>query len=463
VTAGGAHGDAVRRTGRRFALWLSLICAVGLGVRIAFVLLLRQPHMPFPGDSFIYSASANLVADGKGFVEPFSGLLTRHTVPTASHPPLYILWLAVAAFVDPRSNTSQLTFVLWSCVLGTGTIALCGLAGREIAGDVAGLFAGALAAVYPNAWVHDGMLLSETMALFTAAGVLLFAYRFWRRPSVWRAVWLGVWCGAMALARSELLLAAALVLVPLLLFAPRETWARRLRWFGAGVAATAIVLAPWLISNAVRFEKPVFLSTNFGPTLAASNCRTTYYGRYIGFKSYDCSSALDRKVAREHPAWASGDESVRDDLLRAEAAKYIRAHASRVPLVVLARVGRILGVFQPFQEVGVDHLLYEQARMVTVSLVVSFWILGAIAVVGGVVLRRRGVPVWPTLAVPVAVVIAVALTFGQLRYRAPAEASVIVLAAVALEAGFQRWRSAVARTAGAEPEPIEPVPVVSSG
>src|SRR5581483_9790765 len=114
VTAGGAHGDAVRRTGRRFALWLSLICAVGLGVRIAFVLLLRQPHMPFPGDSFIYSASANLVADGKGFVEPFSGLLTRHTVPTASHPPLYILWLAVAAFVDPRSNTSQLTFVLWS-------------------------------------------------------------------------------------------------------------------------------------------------------------------------------------------------------------------------------------------------------------------------------------------------------------------------------------------------------------
>jgi hypothetical protein len=51
---------------------------------------------------------------------------------------------------------------------------------------------------------------------------------------------------------------------------------------------------------------------------------------------------------------------------------------------------------------------------------------------------RRDVPIWPLIAVPAIVVIAVALTFGQTRYRAPAEPVVVLLAAVAADAWLRR-------------------------
>ena len=55
-------------------------------------------------------------------------------------------------------------------------------------------------------------------------------------------------------------------------------------------------------------------------------------------------------------------------------------------------------------------------------------------------MRRRRVPVWPLLAFVVNVAVAVAVTFGQPRYRAPADVAVTVLAAVALSVLLRRRR-----------------------
>ena len=94
--------------------------------------------------------------------------------------------------------------MLWSSIPGTGTIVLLGLAGKEMIGRRYGLIAAGVAAVYPGLWVYDGLLLSETVAMFTVAGVILFAYRYWNHPSIARVAWLGAWCGLAALSRSEL-------------------------------------------------------------------------------------------------------------------------------------------------------------------------------------------------------------------------------------------------------------------
>ena len=57
------------------------------------------------------------------------------------------------------------------------------------------------------------------------------------------------------------------------------------------------------------------------------------------------------------------------------------------------------------------------------------WVLLALAPVGAVRLRRRGTPIFPLLAPILVVTLSVALTFGQLRYRAPAEPALVLLVA----------------------------------
>ncbi|HET8601165.1 MAG TPA: glycosyltransferase family 39 protein [Segeticoccus sp.] len=441
-----------------FGRGLVVVWLLGLAVRLTDVLWLRWPHLPFGGDAFAYSGGANLFALGRGFVQPLSGFLGGPVRQTADHPPLYTLYLALVAFFDPAKYTSQLTFMLWSCVLGTMTIVLVALAARLIAGNRAGIIAGIIAAVYPGMWVHDGMLLSETMALFTAAGVLLFAYRFSAKPSMWRGVWLGFWCGAAALARPELVLTVPLLVVPVVLLYSRVPWSRRLGWTAAAVATSALVLAPWVGYNAARFKDPVLLSTNLGGTLVAANCHGTYYGKNMGFKDYECAHTNFQTVLAHHPNFGSLDQSQQDPLLRAQALKYVKSHIRRFPLVAGARIGRILGFYQPFQEVEIEHVLLKQQRTVEFSLVVGFWIVGSLAVAGGVILRRRRVPIWPAVVVPVIVAISVATTFGQLRYRAPAEAAVVVLAAVAVDAGVTAlWRRRERR--GVDPESSAEPPV----
>ena len=65
-------------------------------------------------------------------------------------------------------------------------------------------------------------------------------------------------------------------------------------------------------------------------------------------------------------------------------------------------------------------------------------------------LRRRRAVVWPLL-VPFALVTLIsAFGYGTIRFRVPAEVSIVVLAAVAIDALWRRRRSRQDHEAGAE-------------
>ncbi|MBV8950618.1 MAG: glycosyltransferase family 39 protein [Actinobacteria bacterium] len=418
---------------RRFGFWLALICAAGLAIRVTYVLL-QQHHLPLKGDPIVYQTTAQNLAAGLGWTQLTSNF---HFVQVADHPPLYIAYLTIATLLDPGRSTSQLTLMLWTCLLGTGSVLLCGLAGREISGARLGLIAAGVAALDPNMWMIDGQLLSESMAIFTAAGVILFAYRYWNQPSMRRALWLGVWCGLAALARPELLLVCGFVLLPAVLLKRDLNVGKRLQRAVAGALCALVVISPWLIFNRVRFDQPVYLSTNFGRTAAAANCHETYYGLRIGFKSYDC---LARTASAHIPPTMSDAEA--DPQLRHYARQYAFDHLGRVPLVVLARWGRILEVFEPFQEIRLNFFYETEGYVVALLVIWTFWIGALLAIAGAVVLRRRRprVPLFPLLAFPAIVMLSVAVTFAEQRYRAPAQPTIVILAAAAVEAFVLRLR-----------------------
>jgi 4-amino-4-deoxy-L-arabinose transferase-like glycosyltransferase len=234
-----------------------------------------------------------------------------------------------------------------------------------------------------------------------------------------------------------MVLISAFVLLPLVLRTRSVDLRRRLQWLVAGGLCAALVVAPWIGFNRNRFNEPVYLSTNFGRTAAAANCHETYYGDRIGFKSYACLT----KTSRQHVTPAM-DDSQSDKELRHYARKYISSHLSWFPVVVLARWGRILEVYRPFQEIKLNAFDHTQGSVVARLVIWTFWLGELLALAGAVALRRRmpRVPLYPLLAFPAVVMIAVAITFAEQRYRALAQPSVVILAAVAIDGLVRRIR-----------------------
>jgi len=403
---------------RHWYLWLTAISAGGLAVRVAYVLIAkRHAGLPF-NDALYYHYQADLLAEGKGwFINPVSYLDFHHQiVPAAEHPPLWTLVLAVAAFVGCKSYLSQL---FCACVVGSVAVFVTGLAARRVAGTTAGLIAGALAAVYPNYWLNDGLGLSETLVLLIVAAILLWTFRFWQHPSWQAAVTLGVLCALAALTRSELLLLIVLVLVPVGLTLRGVRLRRRVTLVGIGVLAALLTMAPWVGFNLSRFSQPEFISSEFGTTLFCANDGVTYEGRLLGYWNGSC-------LRHVH---AGGDESVRDAKYRHKAIQFIKAHEDQLPIVMAARAGRELGLFRPLEQIDFDHTLEYRPLLAAQVGLFMYYALVVMSLLGAVVLRRRAITMMPFVGLLAEVVIASMLTYGATRFRTPLEVALVVLSA----------------------------------
>jgi 4-amino-4-deoxy-L-arabinose transferase-like glycosyltransferase len=427
----------VHRSSRGFAWALAAVAVIGFGVRLAYILIERSGTGLNPaigvvgGDAFFYSKGAWLLPD-HGFISPEIFQTTGRTVQSAEHPPMYLLWLGLPSFFYVVSAVAQM---VWSAVLGTGTIVLVGLLGREVRDATTGIVAAALAALYPNVWSHDGFLTSETMALFTVTLTLLLAYRYRRAPSPWRAAALGFACALATLSRAELALLFVLVVLPIVWSTRQPQAASRWRPLVVAGVAGLVPIAPWLIFNAVRFDEPVYLSTGFGVTLASANCDFTYHAPYTGYWNMECAQRI-----RESQLTPDLDQSEQDPIFRREALDYVGDNLDRLPTVVLARWGRISTLWNPWQQAELDQFPEGREEWVANTALIMWFVLLPLAIAGVFVLRARGTPVYPLLALPVTVWVAITLTFATNRYRATMETVVCVLAACALVSFFQRLR-----------------------
>jgi 4-amino-4-deoxy-L-arabinose transferase-like glycosyltransferase len=419
-------------TRRPFEVTLAVITVLALALRVGYVLVVRRDFSP-GGDAYFYHAGANLLADGKGFISPFFFYGSHRVVPAAEHPPLYLMFLSIPSIFG---MTSVLTHMLWSCVVGAGTVALVGVLGRAVGGDRVGIVGAVIAAVYPNMWAPDGMLQAETLAMFLATAAVLLAYRYLRNPSGKGLALVGIVCGLGALARSELILLVIFLVVPLALAARASKGLRTaLGWLAIAVAAALLVIAPWSIYNARRFVHPILLSAQFDPLLASANCDSTYYGPLRGYFDIQCA----RRIYERAGLTPADDESQEGIVYRREAFKYVRGHASQVPNVVGVRLLRVLGLYHPTRYARVDTLVEGRGIDVSWAGLFSFYAAALLGVAGAVVLaRNKTSPVYPLLAPIAVVIVTVIVTYASTRFRAIAEPMLAVLAAVALVAAWDR-------------------------
>lgn len=382
------------------------------------------------GDFHFYHEQAKLLAAGKGWIEPFDVPYgVEH--PSANHPPLWPLLLAVPSLVGLDSfDAHRITGI----VVGAAVVVpLVALIGRRLGGDRAGLVAAVLAAASPILVGADGSLLSETLYGVFVAVAVLAALSLRERPGPAPAAVLGVAGGLAALTRGEGLVLVACLGLAALAWAPGSP-RRRLVLLAATAGACVLTLAPWTIRNAVRMDAFVPVSTNEGGVFAGANCDAAYRGPDLGGWVIGCIPIPPRPYA---------DEAAHSERWREQGLEYAREHAGRLPVVVPVRILRTFQLWQPRRQA---EFAEGRPRWLAHAGAAWFLLLAPLALAGLVVLRRRGAPVSVLLAVPVAVTVTSAVGYGVPRFRHAVD--LVMLAVVACLLVHLRERAAAPPASG---------------
>tara|TARA_R110002049_G_scaffold177382_13_gene344553 strand:- start:340 stop:1677 length:1338 start_codon:yes stop_codon:yes gene_type:complete len=402
----------------RFGPALAISLIVGGSIRLLYILLVFGATDPMlDGDGLSYHLEALRLADGLGYTSAMWDVGAQ----TAHHPPAWVTLLGgVSVLGFDTIHEHQMLGVL----IGMLVIAVCAWVGRLFFGDLAGVAAGALAAVYPGFWVLDAQILSEPLALALLGASIIAFYRFSRVPNARHAIAVGFFVGLTTLTRPEQI-ALLVLLIPILWRAAQLSFTRRALLALLVFAIVALLITPWAVFNAKRFEIPVFMSTNMGAGLLIGNCPLTFEGKNRGFFDMGCLKYAKKSKKIK-------DRAVTDRLHRDAAIEQIRNNLDKLPLTLVARYGRAFGVYRLRHTVEEVSQWHGTPRWPVWAWVTSFWFIAALAVVGATAAIRARIDISP-LAISILLMLGVlGVFYGEPRYHTMADLSFVVLAGFGL-------------------------------
>lgn len=251
-------------TERRYRVLLLVCTAVALVLRLVWIRHANhEPQGLF--DPARYLGYARSIADGRGMVE-----WTGH--PTAYYPPGYPWFAGIVTWLTkPFISRPWTAILLTQAVIGSATVLFGARIARQLAGRMAGVFAAAALAIYPNLVFHSGVMLGETLfnALFLGFLALVLppvrgdAHPKWLVPAS------GLLLGLAVMVRP-----ISLAVLPFLVLAwwmRDRDLAAAVRGAGVILLAVAVCVVPWTIRNLIRMDSFVPISTNTGENLCIGN------------------------------------------------------------------------------------------------------------------------------------------------------------------------------------------------
>jgi 4-amino-4-deoxy-L-arabinose transferase-like glycosyltransferase len=409
---------------------LGAVAAVAAGIQLLFIHAVSG-RTALSATAWYDTAQARLLLRGAWFVDPGPALsASHHLVPTAVHPPLPTILLAIADVADGTGPTAHRLLLGGLFVVA---VVLAGMTVRDLVGERAGILAALLVATFPPLWVNPATLGPETTVVAVTALVLFAAVRFWNEPSTAHAALVGFGVGLGALTRTDLVALVVLVALPLGLAVRNVTWAVRLRSLAVMAALIVVVVGPWVARNLTVVSGAPVLATEYDPALAGANCPAAWHGPLEGWWSRTCPGAVPGAAPGE-----VGGEAPSTRVARA----YVAHHLGTGPGVAAVRLARVWNVYRPAQEAALEAVSGRPGWVTRLGLP-YFYVMVPVAVVGAVVLRRRRLLLFPFVAMILLTSITAVLAFGDARFAVEADVALAMLAGIGLDAGTRvvgrRW------------------------
>jgi 4-amino-4-deoxy-L-arabinose transferase-like glycosyltransferase len=338
-------------------------------------------------------------------------------------------------------TTIKLARVL-QALLGTGSVALVGLIALDLFGTRTAVIALALAALYP-VWLElSSVIVAENLLTVLELAAVYAALRARRSaaPLGW-VLGTGLALGLATLTHTN----AALLVIPLafaLRRRPLPDWMRRLPAPALMVIVALLTVTPWLIRDASVFHQFVPISTENGITLAGTYNPTSAASNppYMWHLYTEVPSL--RSISNEAH---SLNEVQLSNKLAGRSLSYIAHHPLSPLSVAFHNTLRLLELEGSFawkasaSSIGLDLGLAKIG-------VLSFWLLVIVALFGIRTQAIRRVPGW-FWGVPLVMWITVAFVNAETpRFREPLDPFVLLLAACALTAAWERWQPRPATT-----------------
>jgi 4-amino-4-deoxy-L-arabinose transferase-like glycosyltransferase len=395
----------------------AVIVVLAVVLRLAFVILF--------GNTLSLQASgydeyaANLIA-GHGYTR-FADL---H--PDSDVPPLYSFFLAGVYLVLGRSPIPVALIQIGFDVI---TILAIYSIGKRVAGNTTGLLAAAFTAFYPY------LLFQNLTTNDTAIFIMLLVLGVWAAYHVetqqdWRwAMLAGVCFGLAALTKTLVILLLPMLALPWL-------WRWKLQATKVVIAMGIpfmLVIMPWIIRNTRLHGTFTLISLNDGSNLYQGNNPCVADLLLAGWDAQwsNCMTPTPPGMTQvQESAW-----------FREQALTYLRTHVDQWPRLFAAKFINLWtpdlmpNNVPPFAKLANDAVLqYEQpafllARKLHLLYFTPLLILAIIGLWRAATDRR---PIWPIVAVLIAITVAYLIYHPSTRYRSPADPFLFVLSAYGL-------------------------------
>jgi len=432
-------------TWQRRALW-AIVAVAGL-LRLAWAIQVR-PMPPvdwfYSGDQYSYFYYGNEIARGRGFISYVTGDATAY-YPIGYPALLGTLYWVV--FHTPIPDNPLFATALFHVVISTASVWLVSVIGRAMVSVRVGLVAAALMALFPNLVYQVATVQLETTFVFLVlASLAVIVTHDWSSgpPSMRRLVAFGLVLGGTVVLRPfAAVLLAGLLGACLAIGVGARTTARSL---AVPVALVVALSVPWTLRNLDAMGAFIPSSTNMGDTL----CIDRNLDAQGGFRFADHDGCADPDL----PEVERNRENTK------KAIEFVLEHPDR-ELLQIVRRAKIMFADDHDGIIAVQTLgggAFLSQEVVDVAIPLADWYFRLLLVVAVVGLplhlcRQRRPERLLVLSGLLGLLVIPLLLWGNPRFHIPLSPFMALSAALAVDAGWRRWR-----VREEPPEPLEGQP-----
>lgn len=427
---------------KRLRSWLPVIAifCLALFVRVLYNNTVAQHYYPLHDSLFYQTIGLNIIKEHCFCLHPY--------ISTVYRTPLWPFIMAGLSLVfGPGGYFARLFLSL----IGSGTCVLVYLFARDLFNSRIGIIAGIAAAIYPELYIYDGWLYTESLYIFLLFAVCYTLFRISRSRTSKIGPWL--WCGALlgllSLTRPNGIIVIGFVIV----WAVGMIWLKVLKRRPAitGCIAAAllacVLIAPWTVRNYLVSHSFIPVATGDGTVLlGAYNDQILTNPFYNGTWIDPLKSRPD--VAKPYPLFTCTPpcEVARENAYKDAAVQWVKGHLDIMPHLLALH---FINLWQPATneaDLPVDRFPGQRSSQIVLGMMETFPIpVFILAFVGLAVTLWKWRELLFIYAI-IALTIAQALYFyGSARFRAPLEPILILLASGTLwwftssQEGTLRW------------------------